>query len=109
MNGSFLIPSEFQLNKKVIRVCVDTPYCEDPEENCYGCSICGEADFTSKEIILSETLNKKKLSKRQREVTFYHELVHMILDSMGRHRQKYDELFVELFARRLYEYERTKK
>jgi len=51
----------------------------------------------------------KPVQKKDKEQTFFHELVHMILDSMGRDRLKWSEDFVDLFAKRLYEYEKTKE
>jgi len=41
------------------------------------------------------------------EQTFYHELVHAVMFSMG-HTQ-HDEVFVEAFGALLHQYERTKK
>lgn len=102
MNGSIIIPEKFRLNKKPIMVLVDDDYCRDN-----GCL--GEADFTEKVITLSATCNGKRIKKVEKEKTFFHELVHMILDSMGKHKLKYDEGFVDEFALRLYEYEKTKQ
>jgi hypothetical protein len=101
MNGSIIIPEKFFLNRKKIRVIVDNDYCMENE-------FLGEADFTEKVITLCDTYAGKKLNKAEREKTYYHELIHMILDSMGKHNLKYNEDFVEDFAQRLYEYEKTK-
>lgn len=81
---------------------MDDEYCEEQKLD-------GEADFTQKEIILSGTYKGKKIKKSEREKTYFHELVHMILDSMDRHNLKYNEDFVEQFSQRLYEYEKTKQ
>lgn len=102
MNGSILIPEKFRLNGKSIEVILDNGYCDN--EKCLG-----EADFTQSIITICSHDRGKKLSKKDREQTFFHELVHMILDSMGKDRLKYDEDFVDLFATRLYEYEKTKQ
>lgn len=102
MNGSILIPEKFRLNKKAITVIVDDQYCSELK-------YLGEADFTEKIITLCGRYKGKKIAKVEREKTFFHELVHMILDSMGRERLKYDENFVEDFAQRLYEYEKTRQ
>lgn len=101
MNGSIIIPEKFKLNKKTIRVIVDDDYC-----NSNG--FVGEADFTEKVITLCDIYSGRKLVKSEKEKTYYHELIHMILDSMGKHNLKYNEDFVEEFAQRLYEYEKTK-
>lgn len=101
MNGSFIIPSQFKLRGKVIRIIVDDDYCADG-------GMVGEADFTEKVITLCDKYNGKKVNKMEKEQTYFHELVHMILDSMDRHNLKYNEAFVEEFSQRLYEYEKTK-
>jgi hypothetical protein len=101
MNGSFIIPSQFKLRGKVIRIIVDDDYCADG-------GMVGEADFTEKVITLCDKYNGKKVNKMEKEQTYFHELVHMILDSMDRHNLKYNEDFVEEFSQRLYEYEKTK-
>lgn len=98
MNGSILIPERFKLNGKWVKVTIDDDYCESQK-------IDGEADFTQKEIILAA----KGIKKPDREKTYFHELVHMILDSMERHNLKYNEDFVENFSQKLYEYEKTKQ
>lgn len=102
MNGSILIPEEFKLNGKIIKVIIDDSYCN--QEKCYG-----EADFSEKIITLCDRYSGSKLKKSEKEKTYFHELVHMILDSMGKDRLKYDENFVDEFAERMYEYEKTKK
>lgn len=102
MNGSINIPEQFTLLGKKIRVIIDNDYCQ---EN----GFVGEADFTEKVITLCDTIYGKKLKKAEKEQTYYHELVHMILDSMKRHNLKYNEDFVEEFSQRLYEYEKTKQ
>ena len=48
----------------------------------------------------------KKLEGQTTAVTFYHELVHAILFTMGE--RNHDERFVEGFAQLLYQYERQK-
>ena len=103
MNGSFIIPEKFKLNKKRIVVIVDDDYCK--EEGLWG-----EADFTQKSIILCHRSPEGRVLKKSiKENTFFHELVHQILDSIGEEKLKYDERFVELFADRLCEYEKTKQ
>lgn len=51
-------------------------------------------------------LINKKLTKQDKDVTFYHELVHAIMFTMGERDQ--DERFVEGFAQLLYQYEQQK-
>jgi hypothetical protein len=101
VNGSIIIPESFKLSGKLIKVIIDDDYCQDNK-------FYGEADFTEKVITLCDKYNGKRIKKAEKEKTFYHELTHMILDSMKRHRLKYNEDFVEEFAQRLYEFEKTK-
>jgi len=101
VNGSIIIPESFKLSGKLIKVIIDDDYCQDNK-------FYGEADFTEKIITLCNRYDGVKLKKPEKEKTFYHELTHMILDSMKRHKLKYNEDFVEEFAQRLYEYEKTK-
>lgn len=103
MNGSFLIPSFFRLNKKSIKVIVDDDYCREEK-------LWGEADFTEGLITLCDKdWKNRKVKKSDKEKTFYHELVHQILHSMGKEDLKWDEDFVEAFAQRLYEFEKSKQ
>lgn len=102
MNGSILIPEKLKLGGKTIRVIIDNEYCND--NNCLG-----EADFTLMIITLCDTYAGKKLSKRIKEQIFYHELVHHILSAMKLEKLKYNELFVDMCADMLLEFERTKR
>lgn len=102
-NGSIKIPEKFRLNKKTIRIIIDDDYCKDE-------GLWGEADFTEMIITLCHRTPKGKiLKKSDKEKTFYHELVHHILNSMGREELSYDEDFAVKFADLLYEYEKTKQ
>lgn len=102
MNGSILIPEKFKLNGKTIEVIIDNDYCQDEK-------LLGEADFTDKIITLCDRFDGQKLSKNAKEKIYYHELIHMILDAMGKNVLKYDEDFVDRFAILLHEYEKTKR
>ena len=102
MNGSILIPEEFRLNKKRIRVKINDDYCDSK-------AYLGEADFDSKIITLSDKYKGKRLKTETKEKTFYHELVHFIFDACGYEEMKYDEEMVDKIAMKFYEYEKTKK
>jgi len=54
------------------------------------------------------TLTDEKVSDSIVEETFYHELVHAILHSLGRKDLNEDESFVQSFAILLYQFEKTK-
>jgi len=101
MNGSIIIPESFTLNGKRITVIIDDEYCSQNE-------MLGEADFTENIITLCNKYAGKKIGKPEKEKIFYHELTHMILDSIKRHKLKYNEDFVEEFAQRWYEFEKSK-
>ena len=102
MNGSILIPERFRLNGEPYTVIIDDDYCND---DC----VYGEADFTQRLITICRKYNGKILKKSIREKTYFHELVHQILHSMDKEELKYDEAFVEAFAQRIYEYEKSKQ
>lgn len=102
MNGSILIPEKFKLNGVAIKVLINDAHCETGE--CIG-----EANFELKVITLCKKYNNLKLSKKTKEKVFFHELIHMILDSMGKNSLKFNEDFVDEFANRLYEFEKTKQ
>jgi hypothetical protein len=102
MNGSFLIPESFRLKSEPYKVIVDDDYCNSDE-------VYGEADFTQRVITLCNRYGGKVLKKSTKEKTFFHELVHHILDSMGQDELNENEDFVDLFAERLHEYEKSKK
>ena len=96
------IPREFKLNNKKIIVEFDDAYCKD--EDCLGM-----ADFDLKLITLTSKVNNKRLPKAEVDKTFYHELMHLILDAANRHKLKWNEDFVDTVGLLLYEFERTKK
>lgn len=102
MANKITIPLEFKLNGKKITVEFDNDYCEDE-------GYLGEADFELKLITLASTDNGKKLPKSEIDKTFYHELMHLVLDAAGRHKLKFNEDFVDRVGLLLYEFERTKK
>jgi hypothetical protein len=102
MPNKITIPLEFKLNGKKITVEFDNDYCESE-------GYLGEADFELKLITLSSTDNGKKLPKSEIDKTFYHELMHLVLDAAGRHKLKFNEEFVDRVGLLLYEFERTKK
>lgn len=102
MPNKINIPTEFKLNGKKITVEFDDDYCE-------GEGYLGEADFDLKLITLTSKEGNKKLPKSEIDKTFYHELMHLILDAANRHQLKYNEDFVDAVGLLLYEFERTKK
>lgn len=102
MPNKITIPTEFKLNGKKITVEFDDEYCEAE-------GYLGEADFDLRLITLTSKDGSKKLPKSEIDKTFYHELMHLILDAANRHQLKYNEDFVDAVGLLLYEFERTKK
>ena len=102
MANRITIPSEFKLGGFRIVIEFDNDYCAEQKA-------LGLADFTEKVITLCTVNRSKRLKKSEIDKTFYHELAHMLLDSMGKDRLKWDEIFVEKLGIALYEYERSKK
>ena len=102
-NNCQLIPHKFKLEGETIKVVVDDEYLKKYKS-------WGEADFNNLKVILCRRSHSGYLlTKEDRTVTFYHELVHHILDRMGMDKLNEDEIFVDGFAYLLYEYEKTKK
>ena len=60
-------------------------------------------------IYLASNFRGEACSMDYMEASFYHELVHVILDTMGKHELSDSEEFVEGFANLLHQYEKTKK
>lgn len=95
------LPKSFKLNGNLITVEFDNKYCDAKE-------IYGEANMSEGKITLSTKLLGKKLSKKDIEGTFYHELVHHILHHSREDVIKYNEEFVEKIAQLFYEFEKTR-
>ena len=102
MANKIIIPVEFKLKGFQIIIEFDNDYCAEQKA-------LGLADFTEKVITLSTVNRKKRLKKSEIDKTYFHELAHMLLDSMGKERLKWDEEFVEKLGIALYEYHRSVK
>jgi len=60
VNNSFIIPEQFRLNNRIIKVIVDDDYCNE-----HG--FVGEADFTEKVITLCDKFVVKELQKLKKK------------------------------------------
>ena len=60
-------------------------------------------------IKISKTWQNFELEESAKEQTFYHELVHAILDELGEHELSNNERFVQSFSVLLYQFEKTKE
>lgn len=89
-----MIPKTFKLFGSTINVVFDNVRMNNV--NAYG-----EADYSNLTITLSDTEGITPLSKDRILDCFYHEKVHMILDSMQERDLSKNEKFVDLFAKLL--------
>lgn len=60
-------------------------------------------------IKLAQYLHGRPIPQDSKERTFYHELVHAILDELGQKELSNNETFVDSFSSLLYQFEVTKK
>lgn len=67
----------------------------------------GECDGYINTITLQHTVQGKQMSENKIESTFYHELVHAILDTSGYYGLSDDEDFVHTFGGLLHQYFKT--
>jgi hypothetical protein len=72
-------------------------------------SAVGGSAWVQSKITLTDTHKGEKVSEDVIEDTFYHEKVHAILDSMGKHDLSQDEEFVNVFSRLLRQSDVTAK
>lgn len=85
------IPKSFKLFASTVEVVFDNTQMSNE-------STLGTADCYKRKITLCDTYKGEKLKKDVILESFYHEKVHMILDSMGEHNLSANEKFVEIFA-----------
>ncbi len=88
------IPKSFKLFGTTINVVFDNKYCNDKSRY-------GESNYGGSKITLSTTQGLDELSEDKIINTFYHEKVHMILDTMGERDISNNENFVDIFAKLL--------
>lgn len=69
----------------------------------------GRFDYSDQKVYVASTVSNKKVSKKMEELSFYHELVHCILATMGETDLNKNEQFVDLFATFLHQFEQSKK
>lgn len=98
------IPYEFSLFGMTIRVEWDDTLVD--REDCQGTAYYRENRITLQSF---DGKNFKNRAKEQIEVTFLHELFHMIFNSMGRQELNEDEKFIKLLSSLFYQYLVTAK
>lgn len=96
------IPKSFRLFGTKINVVFKNKNLNDK-----GCL--GESKYTASEIRLSKTNGTEKISKDKIIDVFYHEKIHMILDTMTEHDLSGNEKFVDVFAKLLRQSDETEK
>lgn len=96
------IPKSFTLFATEIKIVWDNKYCNDGGKY-------GESDYSSSKITLSKTIGVNALSDGKIIDTFYHEKVHMILDTMHEGELSKNEKFVDQFAKLLRQADETAK
>lgn len=99
-NNKIRIPVKFTLFATDISIVWDNKYCNDKKRY-------GESDYSTSKITLSETIGMDPLSKGKILDTFYHEKVHMILDTMCEQELSQNEKFVDQFAKLLRQSDET--
>lgn len=98
---SYDIPTSFELGGIKVNVALDKQYNDSGNA--------GTAYLGTGSIRVKTSSNGEDYSKDYIQVTFYHELVHLILETMGRHELSKDESFVDLMATFLHQFNKTKK
>lgn len=94
------IPKSFKLFASTINVVFENDRMNDKGQY-------GESSISQHKITLSTTNGTDKLSEDKILNTFYHEKVHIILDSMKEYKLSSNEKFVDLFAKLLRQSDET--
>jgi predicted SprT family Zn-dependent metalloprotease len=97
-----MIPKQFKVFGQTIKVKFDKNLLRD--ENNLGVWLCNE-----NKIILQPSTKKKPIKQENIEQIFYHELVHCILDKIGREDLSLKEDLVDLIGQVLHQVIKTKK
>lgn len=90
------IPKSFKLFGTEIEIIFDTKRCDQNE--CWGL-----ASFKERQIVLTKEANGTKLSKEIIEQTFYHELMHMIMEVMEERDLRTNEKFINISSSLLHQ------
>lgn len=105
MDSKFKIPVKFQVGSSNYKVVIK-PVINDFK---LGRDIFGYQDLVKEEIALALTHTSRIVPEKEIYKTFYHELIHAILDEMGETELSNNERFVDGFSRLLVQYELSKK
>lgn len=94
------IPQSFKLFGTTINVIFDDQRCNDK-------AVYGTANYGKAEIMLSTHQKQEKLSNDRVMDIFYHERVHIILETMNECDLSENERFVDVFAKLLRQSDET--
>lgn len=96
------IPKTFTLggSEYSVEFVHDTPLRENPV---------AQINLPTGKVYISTVYKGNKCSSDYMEASFYHELIHGILDTLGKHELSDDEGLVEGMANLLHQYNKTKK
>lgn len=94
------IPKSFKLFATTINVVYDNKLMNENQQY-------GQANYSQNTIILSDNDGLDPISIDTQLDTFYHEKVHVILDTMGYHDLSENEQFVDLFGKLLRQADET--
>lgn len=95
MNNNQIIPKHFYLFGEKIKVSILK---EVDKGRLYG-----QSDINQNKIRIAKTVRRAILNEDQKEQTYIHELVHMILDHLGYSELSTNEEFVDRLAKCLHQ------
>jgi len=90
------IPKKFNLLGAEIKVVLDNDYMDD--QKCYG-----QIEYKTNTIYISDKAHGKRIDQSEIEVTFLHELSHLIMNRCGYTKLQNDEVFIDRMARALHQ------
>ena len=94
------IPKKFKVFASTINVTYDNTRLSNE-------GILGDCSYTDSKIAICSNYKGEPINKCGITDTFYHEKIHIILDSMGEHELSKNEKFVEVFSRLLRQSDET--
>src|SRR5688572_18152097 len=100
LNELYVVPRSFMLFSSKVNVVFENSLMNNKSRY-------GESSYSELKIRLSNTCGVDNLPGDRVRDCFYHEKVHMILNSMGEHDLSNNEKFVDVFAKLLRQSELT--
>ena len=100
MSKKIKIPKSFKLFGTTINIEFDNKRMNDK-------GLYGESSYSESKITLADTDGTNDLSNGKIQDTFYHEKVHIILDTMHEYELSKNEKFVDIFGKLLRQSDET--